>query len=298
MITVPDAFLKFRSKLELTQGEENDASRRQNEIREVMEKSFELDDHFLTGSYRRWTKTKPLKDVDIFCVLGENERHYRKKNPSVLLTDVKKALAGEYGDDNVTKDEHSVTVDFGVEEDENGDTRDQVMSFDVVPAFTLEDYYEIPDDTASASNWMKTNPKVHHEKAVDAQKAYSGQWKFLVRMAKAWNRNNGKLIDPSFLIEVMALEVLYPPFGGDFRREMQAFFQCLADRIHEDWPDPARLGPDVSDGMDSRARDVARDALLGAERQASMAIRLEAAGKNGEALKAWRALFGKTFPIS
>lgn len=298
MITVPEAFVKFRSKLELTKGEEKDASRRHYEIRDVMKKSFDLDDDFLTGSYRRWTKTKPLKDVDIFCVLGEAERHYRQKKPSLLLADVKKALADEYGEDSVAQDEHSVTVDFGVEEKEDGDTGEQVMSFDVVPAFTLKDYYEIPDDTASASKWMKTNPKVHYDKAVDAQKAYSDQWKFIVRMAKAWNRNNGKPIDPSFLIEVMALEVLYPPFGGDFRREMQAFFQCLADRIHEDWPDPAGLGPDVNDGMNARARDAARNALLGAERQAAIAIRIEASGQNTEALKAWRALFGKTFPLS
>jgi hypothetical protein len=37
MITVEDAFKKFKSKLELTQSEQNDASKRQQDIRKVMQ---------------------------------------------------------------------------------------------------------------------------------------------------------------------------------------------------------------------------------------------------------------------
>lgn len=297
MITIHDAFVKYRGKLELTQGEQDDAVRRQTEIRDVMRKSFDLETDFLTGSYRRWTKIKPLKDVDIFCVLGDDERHYRDGSPSALLTNVEGTLVKEYGPDNVCGQRRSVTVDFGVREDENGETGDKVMSFDVVPAFTLDDYYEIPD-TATASGWTKTNPKIHYDKAVEAQKAFADEWKFLVRMAKAWNRYNGKPIKPSFLIEVMALEVLYPPFGGDYRREMQGFFSTLADRIHEDWHDPAGLGPDVSDSMDVQMRAAAQSALLAAERQAAEAMRLERQGKTGEALRMWHTLLGPLFPLS
>src|SRR5207247_9358900 len=76
MISTQDAFRKFRSRLELNQKEQDDASRRQKEVRTVMDGAFDIDDDFLTGSYRRWTKTKPLKDVDIFCVLGSKHRSY------------------------------------------------------------------------------------------------------------------------------------------------------------------------------------------------------------------------------
>ncbi len=85
MITVQDAFKKFRSRLELNDREQQDASRRQQDIRRVMKGAFAVDRDFLTGSYARHTKTKPLKDVDIFCVLGDSERHYRDKAPSALL---------------------------------------------------------------------------------------------------------------------------------------------------------------------------------------------------------------------
>ena len=297
MITVQDAFKKFRSRLELNDKEQKDASKRQKDIREVMDESFDIETDFLTGSYKRWTKTKPLKDVDIFCVLGVTERHYRDKQPSVLLAEVEKTLINKYGDGFVFKQRRSVSVSFGIKEDENGETNDQVMSFDVVPAFTKEEYYEIPD-TAVVTGWTKTDPRVHYDKAVEAQKNYSNEWKGLVRMMKSWNREQGKPIKPSFLIEVMAHEVLYPPWGGIYSREMQAFFHTLADRIHEDWPDPAGLGPNVSDSMDAQMQAAARTALLGAERQAAQAIRLEREGKNGEALKAWSLLFGKLFPLS
>jgi hypothetical protein len=242
-------------------------------------------------------KANHLKDVDIFCVLGERERHYRDKHPSVLLQATEKTLAKKYGASCVKRQRRSVSVDFGVREDESGETAEKVMSFDVVPAFTKDEYYEIPD-TATSSGWTKTDPRVHYDKAVAANDAYDGKWKGLVRMMKSWNREHDKPIRPSFLIEVMALEILYPPWGGTYSREMQAFFHTLADRVREEWPDPAGLGPNVSDTMNASDRESARQALLVAEREAANAIRLEREGKNGDALKAWRSLFGKLFPLS
>lgn len=296
MISINDAFKKFRSRLELTQGEQDDASRRQKEIRALMDEKFAIKHDFLTGSYARWTKTKPLKDVDIFCVLKDEERHYRSKDPSVLLSAVEEVLIDKYGRNNVEKQRRSVTVNFGVME-VDGETNEKVMSFDVVPAFTIGDHYEIPD-TAQPSGWTETNPCVHADLAVKANKDFSGEWKGMVRMMKAWNRLNGKPIKPSFLIEVTALQVLCPPFGGDYRYEMKAFFASLRDRIEETWPDPAGLGPDVSDRMDAEQCRVAKEKLLAAEQQAARAIQFERQGKQGEALHAWRELFGPLFPLS
>lgn len=296
MITVQEAFKKFRSRLELTDGEQADASRRQKEIRELMDEEFAIETDFLTGSYARWTKTKPLKDVDIFCVLKDEERHYRTKNPSVLLSAVEDVLVEKYGSSNVEMNRRSVTASFGVAEI-NGETNDQIMSFDVVPAFAKDDYYEIPD-AGQSSGWTATNPKIHADLAVEANEAFSGEWKGIVRMMKAWNRQNDKPVKPSFLIEIMALELLYPPFGGDYRYEMKAFFASLADRIYDQWPDPAGLGPDVSESMDSERCRAAKEKLQDAEQQAAMAIQLERQGKQGEALRTWRDLFEPLFPLS
>lgn len=297
MISTQDAFRKFKSNLELTQGEQEDASRRQQEIRSVMDEAFDIETDFLTGSYARWTKTKPLQDVDIFCVLKDEERHYREEPSSVVLADVEKTLVKKYGRDKVDPPvAFAVTVNFGVTAIE-GNTNGKVMSFDVVPAFAKKNHYEVPNPLDS-SGWTETNPKVHADMAVAAHEAYSREWKGLVRMMKAWNRQSGKPITPSFLIEVMALQVLYGDFQGDFRYEMKSFFASLADRIHERWPDPAGLGPDVSDGMHEDQKRNAKDLLQAAQRSAASSIQLETQGKNGEALRAWRDLFGPLFPLS
>ena len=301
MLTIDEAFRKFKSRLELNDREQEIASKRHTEVREHVRSRFTINEDFLTGSYRRHTKTKPLKDIDIFFVLAESQRaKYRDKAPSVVLQDFYAALVDKYGDKAVSKQGRSVCVDFGVVVDADDNTNYKVVSVDVVPAFTAGNDYEIPN--ADTGKWMKTNPKIHADKATEANKNYGGEWKALVRMAKYWNNNPDhgadKPIKPSFLIEVMCLQVLYGGWGGRFDYEFQALFTTLADRILDEWPDPAGLGSPISDGMDAARKQRARELLRAASDQASVAIDLARNGRNGEALKAWRSLFGPKFPLS
>jgi Second Messenger Oligonucleotide or Dinucleotide Synthetase domain len=298
MLTANEAFRKFRTNLELTQKEQDNASSRQKEIRALMDESFQIADDFLTGSYRRWTKTKPLKDVDIFCVFADSERaKYRDgKSPSIILADTEKVLVRKYGRENVHIRRRSVTVDFP-DANAGKDGEERIMSFDVVPAFTKSSHYEIPD-TGNSKGWTETNPKVHAEKATAANDGFSGEWKGMVRMAKSWNRANNSIVKPSFLIEVMGLDVLRPPFGGDFPYEMMGFFATMADRIDDNWPDPAGLGPPVSDGMNVTERAAAKRALTEAHYMVREAIQLSRTGRNGDALRKYRELFGDRFPLS
>lgn len=294
MLTTTEAFRRFRSKLELTQKEQADASRRQQEIRRFVNGGFKITDDFLTGSYRRWTKTKPLKDVDIFCVLHDDERPRLRvgKPPTLVLDEVESLLAKKYEARNVSKQRRSVCVQFPDTGDE-----ERVMSFDVVPAFMKRDHYEIPD-TATASGWTETNPKIHADKATEANERFGGEWKGMIRMLKSWNGEAGKPVRPSFLLEVMGLDLLVPPFGGEYPREFMSFFSSAADRIDEEWPDPAGLGPPVSDSMDAFARMAAKDALKAASHAVRAAMNLSSAGRQGEALRAYRRIFGNDFPLS
>jgi len=299
MISLPDAFKKFKSRMELNDREQQNASKRQKEVREHLDKAFQIDRSFLTGSYARWTKSKPLKDVDIFFVLGKDENHYREKHPDEILTAFYDTLVDVYGSSAVKKQGRSVGVDFGVVIDSADNTDYRVVSVDAVPAFANGDDYEIPNNTTG--KWMGTNPEIHAQKAVAAHQAYGNEWKGLVRMVKYWNQNirhGEKPIKPSFLIEVMAMECLYGGWGGSHDREIQAFFATLRDRIHEDWPDPAGLGSPVSDRMDAAMVKRAQTILEQANRDIAAAIHLARQGKNGDALKAWRAFFGPKFPLS
>jgi predicted nucleotidyltransferase len=299
MLSIDEAFRKFKSRLELNDKEQKNASARQKEVREFLDGKFKIERSFLTGSYARWTKTKPLKDVDIFFVLKEAEKSYRDKAPSAVLDAFHAALLDKFKKDALKKQARSINIDFGVQVDADDNTDYRVLSVDVVPAFASGKNYEIPD--GDSGKWIQTNPEIHADKATAAHQAYSSEWKGLVRMMKYWNNNpkhGDKPVKPSFLIEVMALECLHGGWGGDFDRELQAFFATLADRIHDEWPDPAGLGPPISNGMDAAKKTRAKELLQKASREASLAIDHVRRGRNGEALQAWRALFGPKFPLS
>ena len=239
MLTIDEAFRKFKSRLELKKHEQENASARQKEVREFLNTNFEIANDFLTGSYARHTKTKPLKDIDIFFVLDNAERHYHNKMPSVVIDDFHDMLAENYGKDAVRKQRRSVNVDFGVVADAEDNTDYRILSVDAVPAFVSGNNYEIPDTVNG--EWIKTNPKIHAEKAVAAHQAFSNEWKGLVRMLKYWNNNprhgDEKPIKPSFLIEVMALQCLHGGWHGRFEYEIESFFATLADRIFDTWHD-------------------------------------------------------------
>ena len=301
MLTLDEAFRKFKSRLELNDREQKNASNRHTEVREHIRSRFAINRDFLTGSYARHTKTKPLKDIDIFFVLAESERKkYRDSAPTVALDDFHNALVDKYGKDAVRKQGRSVNVDFGVVVDSDDNTDYRVLSVDVVPAFTDGANYEIPN--ADTGKWMKTNPEIHAQEARDAHQAYSSEWKGLVRMVKYWNNNakhgKDKPVKPSFLIEVMAMQCLHGGWQGRFDYEIQSFFSALADRIEDEWPDPAGLGSPVSDDMDAQRKGRAKELLQTASREASNSINLARKGQSGEALKAWRQLFGPKFPLS
>src|SRR5438105_11389819 len=136
---VDDAFANAKSTLEVTKTESDQAGRRHGRIRDLVRQAWDLEDDFLTGSYRRDTKTKPLMDVDIFVVVDRNGRQagLRKKLPDAILRDLRGVLTPRF--DQVLIDRMACTVKFSGDAD--------VTSYDVVPAFKRTSAgrgYEIP----------------------------------------------------------------------------------------------------------------------------------------------------------
>src|SRR5213078_1419360 len=129
MLSIDDAFRKFKSRLELNDKEQQNASARQQEVRDFLDTKFKIDRSFLTGSYARWTKTKPLKDVDIFFVLKDDEKkNYRDKTPSAILDAFHSALLEKYEKKALKKQTRSINVDFGVVADVEDNTDYRVIS--------------------------------------------------------------------------------------------------------------------------------------------------------------------------
>lgn len=294
MLNPNEAFRKFRHNLETTRTEDTSASTRQRRIRSQLDAALDIENDFLTGAYKRDTKTKPLRDVDIMIVLTDTG--YLDRHPHDVLEVVRGALSPHYGDQRVCCDRLAVRVDFGVTVVD--DVSAEVVSFDVVPAFAHQDHYLIPDDVLG--EWIDTNPQTHATMATAANQNFAEQWKPLVKMIKKWNDAHDRPIQPSFLIEVMALKLITGEWTGDHRRELRQFFASAAESIDAGWPDPAGLGPDISDVLDTDPlkMDRARAALRDAEAACTVAINLERSGRTGDALAAWRPLFGPLFPLS
>lgn len=132
MLNTQEAFEKFRKRLELSDTERSDASKRQTEVRECIRGGFDIKTDFLSGSYRRHTKTKPLKDVDVLFVLGQKEKWRRDKPPIETLQAFEQRLKEQYSEIEICR--RAVTVEFEKNyypEDHEG----KVLSIDAVPAF-------------------------------------------------------------------------------------------------------------------------------------------------------------------
>jgi hypothetical protein len=293
MITTEEAFEKYRQRLELSPTESDNTIKRHTEVREIIRADFSVDRDILTGSYGRHTKTKPLKDVDVFFILGKKERDkYRDKPPVDLINAFVKTLRAKYGNDAVEPGRRCATVEFERKtEHEEG----KVLSIDAVPAFDIGSCYEIPDRVLGG--WIKTDPELHADQATNKNKELGGKWKPLVKMAKRWNRSAGKPIKPSFLIEVMMRELVDAPFTT-YLSEMRRFFAAALPAIEREWPDPAGYGPPVSDQMTPQLIAAAQAKLREAETKAATAVRHEQQGRQGEAIALWREIMGRYFPAS
>lgn len=297
-MTVAEAFEKFRSNLEPTKSEIDDASRRQKAIRDQVGAGIAVDDSFLTGSYARHTAVRPLKDVDIMVVLSDSERSYLDEAPVNVIQRIADLLEIHYPN-RVTVQASSVMVEFGIQVVD--DISDKVVSVDVVPAFVDGEVYTIPD--SRLGTWISTNPKVHKQLATSCNADLSGHWVPMVKMVKKANshagesRSGGKPVKPSFLLEVMAHNLIVGPWTGTLPLELRSFFASAADLIDQAWPDPAGLGPNISDRLQSSPTDLAaaRTWLLQTVALCDLALRQNRNGQTGAALDTWQSLFGPLF---
>jgi hypothetical protein len=280
---VDDAFDNLKRTLEITDTEQALAQSRQRLLRDHIAASWHLSDDFLTGSYARHTKTKKLKDVDLFVVIDPSgpQGSFANNSPTEALTQLRDLLATRWS--NLFVDDNVVRVDYSGED---------VASYEVAPVFERDGGgYLMPN----AGAWMATDPTKH--KALVTEKNAECDDKFVpfVKMIKGINRNFDEPITPPFLLEVMALEIVMTPFGR-YRDEIRFFLATAADRITEDWPDPAKLGVPVNHGVTASERTVLAAVLREWLTIAEDALALERAGKERAAVERWRQLFGWRMP--
>lgn len=283
MSYVDDAFDKLKSNLEITKTESELAQTRHQLVRDHIKGSWTLLDDFLTGSYARHTKTKKLKDVDIFVVVdpdGPQGSLAKGTGLSAVLA-LRELLASHW--QNLEADDNVVTINYGTED---------VASYEVAPVFPRAGGgYSMPNGTG----WMDTDPQRQAQLVTAKNKDCDEKFVPFVKMVKGINREAGDPIDPAFLIEVMGMDLVFEPFDR-YRDEIRFFLASVADRIVDDWPDPVGLGPDINSGIQIGRRRELSEMVRGWLTVAEEALQLEYEGKERAAVDTWRELFGWRMP--
>lgn len=197
-LTITNSFSIFKTNLEISGIQSETVSTRQKNVRAAIELGLEVENSFLTGSYMRSTMIAPLKDADIDIFVVLNPKYYHNYNgqnggQSGFLDMVKRTLRRTYTKTpDISRDGQAVTIRFS----------DFIV--DVVPSFNRNGGgYLIPNSISQ--NWISTDPKKHVEILSTANKAHNNDLVPLIKMIKAWNRNNNKYFS-SFHLEVVALE--------------------------------------------------------------------------------------------
>ena len=283
MSYVDDAFDNLKSNLEITRTESRQAQTRHQLVRDHIRASWELVDDFLTGSYRRHTKTKRLKDVDIFVVVDPEgpQADLAEGTGTAAVLALRDLLATRWPD--LEADDNVVTVNYGEED---------VASYEVAPVFPRRGGgYWMP----SGWTWMATDPRQQHALVTAKNKESDEKFVPFVKMVKGINREAGDPIEPAFLLEVMALDLVTEPFG-EYRHEIRFYMASIADRITDDWPDPVGLGPSVNAGIGQGRRRELAEIARGWLAISEEALQLEYEGKLRAAVETWRELFGWRMP--
>jgi hypothetical protein len=279
MSYIDEAFENLKSNLEITEAESALAQSRHQLIREHIETSWQLVEHFLTGSYGRHTKTKKLKDVDIFAVIDPEgpQGYLATGSGAAAVASLKAVLATRWTD--VESDENVATINYAGED---------VASYEIAPAFPRKGGgYRIP----SGAGWMDTDPSKHATLVTAKNKKCDDKFVPFVKMVKGINREANEPIEPPFLLEVMGLGLVLEPFGR-YQDEIRFFLASAADRITDNWADPAGLGPNINTGTSPERRREVASVIRGWQAVAEEALLLENEGKERAAVEKWRELFG------
>lgn len=284
-------FNEFASALEITCNEQKDASALHTDVRQRLDgSSLEIERDFLSGSYARETKIRPLKDIDLVMILEEDAYpgYDDDSDPAALLDEVKDVLDELYEDDDTVTIEmqhRSVNLTF----------TDPPYGFDVVPAFVVDgDVLRIPD--RKHDMWPRTNPAKHRELLTNAnnEQHTDGTIVPIIKMLKAWNTNQGGLVK-SFWIEAQTMQIFTSKIES-YPKGVSAFFHRAADLILDPCPEPAGVGPDIDISLTDEERRVKRERFLGFAGLADQALQYEADGDEDEAHRLWYEIFGNPFP--
>jgi hypothetical protein len=289
--TVKESFRAFAKNVNITDRQENAVTNCKTNVVAKLKATLTLhsEEARVIGSWDRDTLIRYLSegDVDVMIVLhyASNKEWDTADGTGYVLQRFKAILDAAYPDTPCSVDRNCVTMKLSQ------------FRLDVVPAFSLNGGgYQIPD--TYRRQWLNTDPVEFAARMTAINKAMGRDFIPLVKMVKAWNRQEGKPLR-GFHLECL-LHARYKNYTTSYTYSSMLcrFFEALPGYVRAACYDPVTgdrvdgyLGPD-SPGSD-RQKVIAK-----AERAAHKA--LEALNDENDypsvAIDEWKELLGEFFP--
>ncbi|GAB2752992.1 SMODS domain-containing nucleotidyltransferase [Nocardioides pakistanensis] len=289
--TVDAAFAALDDNLNLDPAVRRKAQERHNAIREEFAAAGLIASSFLQGSFARKTMLKPLKDVDIVCVLPEAfwQQLRGPDGPGKAMEWFKAPIKARWPE-----------VEFDAGDEPSGKALrlsfpDCEFTIDLVPAFEYKDDYVLIGDRHEGT-WTPSNSRIQLKKVSDRNQQTDGRFVHQVREVKALTKHHEEL---EFVSGIVVESLAYAVIGRKMLDEdaVAAVLQHAATAVMGPVIEPAG-DDDVTAKWTAQERATAARVYAHAARRAEEALRLERAGEVDGAIDVWHSLFGDAFPAA
>ena len=289
---VTERFRTFHRNLDLTDDQISEGADHHAGVRKALNRHYygvsDLDNSFLIGSWDKYTRTRPPRDIDLYFVLPYNVyqrfESVQGNKQSALLQEIKRVLQNTYPNTGLRGDGQVVVVDF------------YRMSVEVVPAFALRDSQQYwICDTHNGGRYKTADPRAESSNIASVNSSCNNNLRPLIMMMKAWQSHCNVPIK-SFWIELVSAEFLQQSRWNQmgyyyYDWIMRDFFAYLYHRANQYVciPGTGELIA-LGDEWQSRSETAYHRAVNACEYE--KADYVHAAGEE------WQKIFGKQIPWS
>ena len=287
--TVDSSFTKLDENLNLDPFVRLTAQKLHNAIRDEFTTAGLIAGSFLQGSFARKTMLKPLKDVDIVCLLPDYlwELLRGADGPGKAMGSFKPPIEKRWPG-----------VQFDVGDEPAGKALrvtlpDVDFTIDLVPAFDQDDDYVLIGDRFEGT-WTPSNTRIQLKKVSDRNQATGGRFVHQVREAKELTKHYEDL---EFVTGIVVESLAYAVIGRELpdKVAIALFLDHAKDAVKGPVLEPGGED-DVTAKWTGEERETAARVYAQASRKAVEALALERARDMDTAVDVWHSLFGDAFP--
>lgn len=287
---VTKRFSTFHQNLGLTDDQINEGTNHHAGVRRSLNNHYyrsssDSSNSFLIGSWGKYTRTRPPRDIDLYFVLPSEVYHrfesVQGNKQSALLQEVRRILQATYPNTVLRGDGQVVVVAFNR------------MSVEVVPAFLLQGGQYWICDTHNGGQYKTSDPKSELAHIATINDAYSGNLRAIIMMMKAWQEYCNVPLK-TFCIDLIAADFLQQCSWGKngyfwYDWIMRDFFAYLYGKANQSVFVPGTCEMIfLGDEWQSRAENAYSRAVKACSYEYNDLITL--AGEE------WQKIFGKQIP--